>query len=76
MYSCRTPIVSSKAQRKKVIDWMNEQHAQNGTESGLCVAAVAKFPTIFRVHDEKSRSNCMKKASRWYKERDCFISSI
>ena len=53
MSSRRTQKVSLKTQGKKVIDWMNEQHAQNGTASSLCAAAMEKFPNIFQVHDAK-----------------------
>ena len=55
---------------------MNEQHAQNGTASVLCPAAVAKFLSIFRMHDAKSRSSWLKKALHWFRERHCFKSSI
>ena len=76
MFPRRTQVVSSKAQRNRGLGWVNEQDAENGTASGLCIATMEALTNIFRVYDAKSRSNCIKKASCWLKERDCFISAI
>lgn len=65
----RVQVVSSKSERKKVIEWMIAQPSHHNIAS----KAVEQFPLIF---SQRSRSANREKAGRWWRGRLCFLASL
>ncbi len=68
--------VSTKSQRKQVIDWMISEVMHSGTEKKISVKAVENFPSIFKVTDHRTRTCCIQKAYRWYIGRSEFLAAL
>lgn len=69
----RVQVVSTKAQRKKVILWMIARANENGTDKNIVPEAVAQFPAIFCQKTSKSNQ---EKARRWWNGRHSFLSLL
>ena len=73
----RSPqVVSTKKQRKLVIEWMINQVEDCGTDKEISIKATQKFKTIFKIRDERSRKACIRKANRWWNGRDEFLNAL
>ncbi len=66
MASRRSQAVSTKSQRKQVMEWVVEEVERAGNVKNIASKAVARFPNIFKLNDNKSSVACKKKAYRWY----------
>ena len=76
MESRRTQIVTTKSQRKRVIEWMIAQETETNSSKGIASAAVDNFPTISRVYDSQSHRNNVKKAYKWCADRNAFLNAL
>jgi len=64
----RLQLVSSKADRKKVITWMMENQCEN-----IASAAVDQFPEIF---SQRSRETNRAKAGQWWRDRVLIMAKL
>lgn len=77
MSSRRRQVVSTKHERKTVIQCMIQQEQITGNDKDIAARAVDSFPNIFqnRAHCGKLGRTHSKKAY-WWKTRQVFISKI
>jgi len=69
----RVQVVSTRADRKKVILWMLNEVETCGTETRIAVKAVDAHPRIF---SQRSRVANRQKARRWWAIREEFIQEL
>lgn len=69
----RVQVVSTKPQRKRVINWMITAVQECETESYIVPKAVEQFPLIFTQRSPKTNR---EKSRRWWKERENFIQLL
>ena len=55
MSSRRPQNVSTKQQRKRVVNWMIEEAERCGSEKKLSSKAVENFPSIFKTNDVRTK---------------------
>ena len=73
----RTPqIVSTKKQRKLVIEWMMKEVEESGTDKEILIKATEKFNSIFKIADSRSKIASIRKANRWWNEKEQFLNAL
>ena len=76
MTTRRMQVVATKAQRKKVMEWMKLEVDGCGSSDKIAGKAVAKFPAVFHVYDQKSKIACLKKAYRWWMMHNEYLNAL
>ena len=76
MTTRRTQVVATKAQREIVMEWMKEEVDECGSSNRIASKAVTKFPAIFPVHDQKSRTAFLKQAYRWWLMHEEYLNAL
>lgn len=69
----RVQVVSTLAERKRVIQWMVNRVEETGTAHRIAAEAVDAFSDVFSQRD---RAANRAKAARWWKERELYLSSF
>ena len=73
MPSRRVQLVSTKSERKAVIQWMVAQVEENGSDCKIAAQVVDQFPSIFiQTNRRANREN----SRRWWKTINDFLSAI
>ncbi len=69
-------IVSTKSQRKMIIDWMLKEMHQCESTNVISLKAVERFPSAFKVINACIHKCCIQKAYRRYNGRNAFLSAL
>ena len=69
-------IVSTKSQRKLVIEWMTNEVNQSGSEREISLKAVDRFPAVFKVINARIRKCCILNVYRCHNGRHAFLSAL